>query len=54
MKVSVKTGAKGEPMATPSIWLYKLLLKIKRVCHVAKRITSMIENEIYCNVQWFI
>ena len=37
MKILAKTGAKGEPMATPSIWLQNLLLKIKWVCYVAKR-----------------
>ena len=32
-----RTVAKGEPMAIPSVWLQSLLLKIKRVCDVAKR-----------------
>ena len=31
-----KTGAKGEPMATLSIWLWNLLLKIKWVADLAK------------------
>ena len=29
MKILARTGAKGDPMATPSIWLENLLLKIK-------------------------
>ena len=32
-----KTGAKGEPMATLSILLWNLLLKIKWVADLAKR-----------------
>ena len=31
-----RTGAKGEPMASPSIWLENLRLKIKWVCDVVK------------------
>ena len=29
MKILDRTGAEGEPMATPSIWLKKLSLKRK-------------------------
>ena len=34
------TEAKGEPVATPLIWLKNLLLKIKWVCDVAKSFLS--------------
>ena len=37
MKILAKTGAKGEPITTPSNWLLNLLLKIKWVCDVVKR-----------------
>ena len=37
MKILARTGAKGENMATPSIGLKYLMLKIKWVCNVAKR-----------------
>ena len=36
MKILASTGAKEEPMATPSISLQNLPLKIKWVCNVAK------------------
>ena len=36
MKILARTGAKGESMVTPSIWLYNLMLNIKWVCDVAK------------------
>ena len=36
MKILARTGAKGEPMATPSISISNLILKIKRVCDVTK------------------
>ena len=37
MAILSLTGAKGEPMATPSIWLQNLLLQRKWVGDVAKR-----------------
>ena len=36
MKILARTGTKGDLMATPSIWLQKLLFKINEVCNVAK------------------
>ena len=45
MKILAKTGAKGDPMATPSIWLQSLPLKIylrKYVCDEAKRKSSFL------------
>ena len=36
MKILAGTGAKGEPMATPSIWLQNVLRKIKWVGDVTK------------------
>ena len=37
MKILVRTGTKRESMATPSIWLWSLLLKRKWVSDVGKR-----------------
>ena len=37
MKILARTGVKGEPMTSPSISLYNLLLKIKLVCDVATK-----------------
>ena len=41
MKILARTGVKGEPMTSPSISLYNLLLKIKLVCDVATRKKSL-------------
>ena len=37
-----RTGAKGKPIATPSIWLQNLLLKMKWVCDVVKTKSSLL------------